>query len=1350
MRTFTATLVLMAMLNLFAIEQACAQFRFLGAIYNSDEGITGLTTPSHAVVSPDDRYVYVAGNGDHMIAIFQRDQNTGELTFVEAVVNGENGVEGLTGVRQLAISEDGQYLYAVAAGDHAISLFTRNIEEGTLSFEETIRDGENGADGLEGAYSLTISPDGKNIYVVSITDNAVSSFSVNETNGTLTPRQVIFDNGTVGTTGGLKLRVASSVVVSPDNQHVYVTGFEDDGVSVFERNLDDQGRLTNIQNIDNWADFIGFGNVRPTDIVISDDNQSVYVSGYGGTSAGNLTFFSRNVNTGLLSKQQAFADDASADDINFTLMIPLGRLTSLALTPNNNLVFTTSDESTGDTAPDFRVNSFKRNTSTGALTPYRGFGESATVEGVAEPNDIAFSQDGKYFYMVSGVENAISSFEIQLPSITGISPHSGYMGTQVSISGEYFGSEQNSSILQFGEETISASNIVSWSANEIVVTLPEMGVGEVEVSITASEYTATAEDKFTVNETPAVMTINSVSPTQGKSGSEVNIEGVKFGDGTTTPKVFFGTSNATEVIWISETSLTATVPDREEGSVEIMLVLANDTARSDMDFTIDNTSPIGSIQLSDADGEVQKGQVLTINATFEEAIADSPLMQIGLQFPEADSLFAMTKVSDTEYRYEYVVGEGDVQVALFFGRGEDLAGNTVTANPQNNITFTIDNTSPLTEFSPVDEAIEVSTTADIVISFNEAIRQSDNSPITSEALEQIIEFEKIGYDDENQEIDFTASYEAENFRITLQPEALESNETYLVKIEEGTLEDAADNPVNEARIRFKTGTGKELVVDTFDFFLHEENVEKVLLEVSDVNFIKKGEIYVRGITDYGEWTGPIDLMSLESLFTENILHYPFSAMSDPVGIEYYFHFVDKFDHTVADTIYLYHEHEEGMGFSVTAGSGQDDYQIISFPLKLNEEAVARVFDELGNYDKEKWRLFTMGEDNTFIEFGDFQAILPGKAYLLIFTDNQLSRVTSGKGHVVKVEKDKPFEIDVHEGWNLIGNPYPFDVSWAEVVEHPANAEALLADHILSYGPNWDTKITTLSQGSGGLVYVGADISSISIPLNAQMKESNNMRKQNAWEAKASWQVGLKLSQTQGSIKRTISGFGMHPEAVFSRDPYDIMTPPGFGTFLDINFSYPEYVYANFSKDIVPVQEEYIWEFEVATNLGDEPLSLAWSNETLPENENQLLLFDTDMNQVVDMRSKQSYTFQGQKSRSFKILYGRKNFIEEHLQATTTSLNPAYPNPFQTATHIPFAIPKSAYQYHVEMKIYDMAGRVMCILLDKEMSPGFYEVIWEGKHTSGQKVKSGTYICELIVNDGTQGIKKTSRILLSAP
>lgn len=80
-----------------------------------------------------------------------------------------------------------------------------------------------------------------------------------------------------------------------------------------------------------------------------------------------------------------------------------------------------------------------------------------------------------------------------------------------------------------------------------------------------------------------------------------------------------------------------------------------------------------------------------------------------------------------------------------------------------------------------------------------------------------------------------------------------------------------------------------------------------------------------------------------------------------------------------------------------------------------------------------------------------------------------------------------------------------------------------------------------------------------------------------------------------------------------------------------------------------------------------------------------------------------------------------------------------PNPFNPTTRIRFALPGAM---HVSLKVVDVSGRIVKILLAGNEPAGEREVTWNGKNDNGQSVASGVYFMLLEAGAESQMKKMT--------
>jgi len=88
------------------------------------------------------------------------------------------------------------------------------------------------------------------------------------------------------------------------------------------------------------------------------------------------------------------------------------------------------------------------------------------------------------------------------------------------------------------------------------------------------------------------------------------------------------------------------------------------------------------------------------------------------------------------------------------------------------------------------------------------------------------------------------------------------------------------------------------------------------------------------------------------------------------------------------------------------------------------------------------------------------------------------------------------------------------------------------------------------------------------------------------------------------------------------------------------------------------------------------------------------------------------------------------------------LLPVYPNPFNPTTTINFEVAAPA---HIQIKIYNMRGKLVHTLKDEHCGVGTYSVEWEGRDITGAPVSSGVYFTVLTVNGGQSNMVKMVKL-----
>jgi len=64
------------------------------------------------------------------------------------------------------------------------------------------------------------------------------------------------------------------------------------------------------------------------------------------------------------------------------------------------------------------------------------------------------------------------------------------------------------------------------------------------------------------------------------------------------------------------------------------------------------------------------------------------------------------------------------------------------------------------------------------------------------------------------------------------------------------------------------------------------------------------------------------------------------------------------------------------------------------------------------------------------------------------------------------------------------------------------------------------------------------------------------------------------------------------------------------------------------------------------------------------------------------------------------------------------------------TTISFALPRAT---HVQLRIYDLSGKLVTTLADEAMDAGRHQTVWTGRDDAGRQTASGMYVYRLIAD-----------------
>ncbi len=101
-----------------------------------------------------------------------------------------------------------------------------------------------------------------------------------------------------------------------------------------------------------------------------------------------------------------------------------------------------------------------------------------------------------------------------------------------------------------------------------------------------------------------------------------------------------------------------------------------------------------------------------------------------------------------------------------------------------------------------------------------------------------------------------------------------------------------------------------------------------------------------------------------------------------------------------------------------------------------------------------------------------------------------------------------------------------------------------------------------------------------------------------------------------------------------------------------------------------------------------------------------------------------------------------NFKDNTISSEGYVLDQNYPNPFNSQTTIKYQLKKPS---NIIIRIYNLIGEEIKMLVNKKQSSGNYQVMWDGCNSAGSPVSSGIYLYEMFVDN--KFVKSRKMLLL---
>jgi len=350
------------------------------------------------------------------------------------------------------------------------------------------------------------------------------------------------------------------------------------------------------------------------------------------------------------------------------------------------------------------------------------------------------------------------------------------------------------------------------------------------------------------------------------------------------------------------------------------------------------------------------------------------------------------------------------------------------------------------------------------------------------------------------------------------------------------------------------------------------------------------------------------------------------------------------------------------------------------------------------------------------------------------------------------------------GWHLVGNPYGINIDWDNNIDKGSGIENSYYrwtdgqyKYYNSSSPSSGGLTSTIGPWQGFWVHTTTDGAELTINYPG----SSGKRAMPVNDSAADWCIQIKAQS--GSYQDIYNYIGMSKDASEGHDFVDVYElEPLSSQFVSVYFPHPDWGKhsGNFTQDVRPFTgDPTVWDFVVATNCGDDELTLNWTIPEEIESELQIHLISYENGEEIDMREQSEYSYSIPKTmgkssapaknanpRSFRkiseddVLLHKFAITVQHSDATgvdETSLIPDeyylkqnFPNPFNPSTTIEYGIPEAG---NVSILIYNILGQEVRNLVNIKQVAGMHSVRWDGKDNWGVDVGSGVYFYKISAN-----------------
>jgi|GEM_PF-1691388 len=413
-----------------------------------------------------------------------------------------------------------------------------------------------------------------------------------------------------------------------------------------------------------------------------------------------------------------------------------------------------------------------------------------------------------------------------------------------------------------------------------------------------------------------------------------------------------------------------------------------------------------------------------------------------------------------------------------------------------------------------------------------------------------------------------------------------------------------------------------------------------------------------------------------------------------------------------------------------------DYQMFSIPSELSnnnaQELLARM---IGEYNPEIYRLFRW-ENGSYIELSENPnyTFAPGLAYWLITAEAEVINIDTARS----VSSSGNYIMSLYEGWNQVGTPFYFPISWQDVVSESPN--------VIQGGTAWEyseegwIQALKMEPFKGYFINTPSGGNILRIPPR---EYSESAAKGLAGPSAADGEWMMRIQARSAEHHDLDNYLGLLQGAEEGWDMRDYSAPsPMTDRFVRVDFANLAWEEKKglYSGDFKPlVHDGQYWDIQLEASNSSGPLQVDMESIGELPPSFRIWLIDLGSSRVsehtgdIHLEFPFSYSFE----KSYRLVAGTEDFFEENnlgigLTPEEFVLNQNFPNPFNSRTTIEFALPE---QSTVTVIVFNSMGQqIRTLISGAAMDAGYHQIYWNGENNYGERSATGIYFYQMMAGD----------------